>query len=69
MTSFTVTAIVDGDTFDVSPGWRWNNEEGTRVRPTGYDATELNVLGGQAAKDKLANLILGKQVELGTEYK
>lgn len=64
MSSFTVTAIVDGDTFDVSPNWQWGGQTGSRVRPAGYDATELNIFGGQSAKDKLSNLILGQQVEL-----
>ncbi|HEC04144.1 MAG TPA: thermonuclease family protein, partial [Phycisphaerales bacterium] len=69
MSAFTVTAIIDGDTFEVSPQWKWNGETGTRVRPTGYDAPELHAYGGQAAKDKLSNLILGKTVELGNAYR
>jgi hypothetical protein len=24
MTEFSVVKIIDGDTFDVSPGWKWN---------------------------------------------
>jgi len=54
MSAFTVSAIIDGDTFEVSPQWKWNGETGTRVRPTGYDAPELHSYGGQAAKDKLS---------------
>lgn len=69
MAQFKVINIIDGDTFDVSPQWRWNGNEGARVRPTGYDAPELNTFGGQAAKDKLTRLILGRQVELGNAYK
>jgi len=69
MSAFTVTAIIDGDTFEVSPQWKWNGETGTRVRPTGYDAPEMDTYGGQAAKDKLSNLILGKTVELGNAYR
>lgn len=69
MPLFTVTSIVDGDTFDVTPQRRWNNQSGERVRPTGYDAPELYEYGGQAAKNKLSSLILGKQVELLTAYK
>ena len=34
---FKVVEIIDGDTFIVSPGWKWNNEIGARIRPTGYD--------------------------------
>ncbi len=69
MAQFRVIEIIDGDTFEVSPQWRWNENSGSRVRPTGYDAPELNVLGGQVAKNKLAKLILGKLVELGKAYK
>lgn len=69
MAQFTVNSIIDGDTFAVSGGWKWNGETGTRVRPTGYDASELHAYGGQVAKDKLRRLIMGKQVELGTAYR
>jgi endonuclease YncB( thermonuclease family) len=64
MAMFTVSAIIDGDTFEVSGGWKWNGETGTRVRPTGYDAAELHAQEGQSAKTKLHRLIYGKQVEL-----
>jgi len=68
MAEFTVTSVIDGDTFDVSPDWKWNGQTGSRVRPTGYDAPELHAVGGQAAKDKLSGLILGKKVVLGTAH-
>jgi endonuclease YncB( thermonuclease family) len=67
--AFTVTSIIDGDTFEVSPQWKWNGETGKRVRPTGYNAPELHAFGGQAAKDKLSRLIYGEQVELRTAHK
>jgi len=69
MPVFTVTSIIDGDTFEVTPQWKWNGQIGTRVRPAGYDAPELHAYGGQAAKEKLSRLVYGKQVELGTAYK
>jgi len=69
MHAFTVTSIVDGDTFDVSPNWAWNRESGSRVRPTGYDAPEMGTIAGVAAKARLSQLILGKTVELGNAYK
>lgn len=69
MSAFNVTAIIDGDTFDVSPKWKWNGTIGERVRPTGYDAPELHAFGGQTARDKLSRLIRGKQVELRTAHK
>ena len=69
MSLFTVTAIIDGDTFEVSPYWKWNGETGTRVRPTGYDTPELGTNGGQTAKDKLSRLIYREQVDLQSAYK
>lgn len=69
MSIFTVTSVVDGDTFEVSPQWRWKDQTGNRVRPTGYDAPEMHETGGQNAKNKLARLILGGQVELSSVYK
>lgn len=69
MPAFTVTSIIDGDTFEVSPEWKWNGTTGSRVRPAGYDAPELHAYGGQDAKDKLSNLIYGQQVDLRTAYR
>ncbi len=69
MATFTVTSIVDGDTFDVSPSWQWNGQTGNRVRPAGYNTPELHQYGSQAATQKLARLILGKQVELCNPHK
>jgi len=69
MPAFTVTAIIDGDTFEVSPQWEWNGQTGTRVRPTGYNAPEMNAYGGQSAKDRLSRLINGRQVDLRTAYR
>lgn len=66
MSLFTVTSIIDGDTFEVNPQWKWNGQTGTRIRPTGYHAPELHAYEGQQAKDKLARLILNKEVELGS---
>lgn len=69
MPAFKVTSIIDGDTFEVSPEWKWNGETGTRVRPAGYDAPELHTAKGQKAKDALSKLINGQQVELRIAYK
>jgi len=69
MALFTVTAVVDGDTFEVAPGCQWNGQQGTRVRPAGYDAPELCQFGGVTAHRKLSGLILGGSVELGRAYR
>jgi len=62
--SFRVTEVIDGDTFEVSPNWKWNNETGNIVRANGYNTPEEGKPGYQAAKDKLRELILNKDVEL-----
>jgi len=69
MAEFKVVSVIDGDTFEVSPVWKWNDQTGSRVRPAGYDAPELDQYGGLTAKDKLSRLILGEQVELRNAHK
>lgn len=69
MPLFTVKQIIDGDTFEVSPTWKWQQHTGALVRPTGYDAPELGSLSGALVKNQLARMILGKQVELSSAYK
>jgi len=69
MAEFKVVSIVDGDTFDVDPGWKWNGGTGNRIRPAGYDAAEMGSRAGQSAKDKLTRLILNQKVELGDAYR
>ena len=68
MAEFRVNNIVDGDTFDVSNKWKWNGKTGSRVRPTGYDAPELNTHEGQEAKNALQRLLLGETVDLRKAY-
>lgn len=69
MSTFTVTSIIDGDTFEVFPEWKWSGQTGTRVRPAGFDAPELHASGGQTAKNKLSRLIQGEQVDLRTAHR
>ena len=61
---FKVIEIIDGDTFKVSPGWEWNNQRGSVVRANGYDTPEEGEMGYQTAKNRLTELILGKEVDL-----
>ena len=65
METFTVTAVIDGNTFEVSPPWEWKDETGERVIATGYDAPKSGK-GAMAAEQKLSILIQNKKVELGT---
>lgn len=67
--TFKVTNVIDGDTFEVSPYWRWNNQSGNRVRPTGYDTPEIGQFGYEAAKEQLKRLILEQNIELRSAYR
>jgi hypothetical protein len=44
MAEFKVHNIIDGDTFEVDPQWTWNGQSGSRVRPTRFDAPEINTI-------------------------
>jgi hypothetical protein len=33
MAEFTVSEVIDGDTFKVKNGWKWDNKTGDTVRP------------------------------------
>lgn len=62
---YKIIEIIDGDTFKVSPEWKWNaHTSGTLVRLNGYNAPEKDQEGYREAKEKLENLILNKEVEL-----
>lgn len=60
----TVTRVIDGDTFEITPEWSWEGQKGNTIRPNGYDTPEINQPGYEAAKSKLQDLILDKEVEL-----
>jgi endonuclease YncB( thermonuclease family) len=62
--SFTVIKVINGNTFEVSPHWNWNNQAGTVVKANGYDVPKEGEPGFEAAKDKLEKLLLNEQVEL-----
>ena len=64
MADFTVSEVVDGDTFRVKNGWEWNGKRGDTIRPTGYDTPEKGEPGYEQAKQKLKDLILGKMVDI-----
>ncbi|UCB56872.1 MAG: thermonuclease family protein [Candidatus Omnitrophota bacterium] len=64
MTEFIVNEIVDGDTFKVKNGWKWNEKRGDIIRPTGYNTPEREEPGYEQAKQKLKNLILGKTIDM-----
>jgi len=68
-TRFTVIEIINGDTFKISPGWKWNNEKGDTIRPTGYDTPEKGEPQFQEMREKLKQLLLNKEIELKNPIK
>ena len=60
--SYTVIKVIDGDTFEVSSNWKWNDQTGSIVRVSGYDTPEEDEPGYRTAKEKLTKLILNKEV-------
>jgi len=64
MADFTVSEIIDGDTFKVQGGWKWNEKKGDTVRPTGYNTPERGEPGYEKAKQKLTDLIMENIVDI-----
>lgn len=65
METFTVVAVIDGNTLEVSPDWRFGEEIGNLVHVKGYTAPK----GGKKAmslEQKLSTLIHNKKVELAS---
>ena len=63
METFRVEAVIDGNTFEVSPPWEFDGETGKLVQATGYDAPKSGK-GAVAAEQKLSILMQNKNVEL-----
>ncbi len=64
MSFCVVFSVVDGNTFEVTPPWKWENITGSFVQATGYDAPSISEKDSKIARERLTNLILGRQVEL-----
>lgn len=60
---FRVQEVIDGDTFKII-----SNRQERRVRLMGVDAPEMGKCLGQKAKDKLSELIMGKDVVLQDQF-
>ena len=67
METFTVVAVIDGNTFEVSPQWELEDKTGGRVQAIGYDAPKTGKRA-MAAEQKLSILIQNKEVELGSPH-
>jgi len=64
MSEFTVTNVIDGDTFEVFPHWKFHEETGDRVRIANLDAPEIETVSGKIAHLDLQRRLLNKQVKL-----
>ena len=63
MGTFTVIAVFDGNTFEVSPDWELGDERGNMVQAKGYDAPKSGK-AAMAFEQKLSGLIHNKKVDL-----
>jgi len=63
--TFKVVAVIDGNTFEVSPKWEFGGETGDLVQAKGYTAPKSGQ-GAMAVEQKLSGLIHNKKVELGS---
>ncbi len=63
METFTVEAVIDGNTFEISPEWEFGDEKGVLVQAKGYTAPKSGK-GAMAVEQRLSGLIQNKQVEL-----
>ena len=63
MESFTVEAVVDGNTLIISPSWKLDNETGDTIRATGYNPPKSGS-EGMKAEQKLSIMVQNKQIEL-----
>ena len=59
--SFQVKSVIDGNTFTVTPSWKYRNIIGDIVYANGYQIIKQGRLN---SKDKLTKLVLGKDVVL-----
>ncbi len=61
---FEVTKILDGNTFEVTPFWEWQDENGNRVQATGYEPPAAGEPGYEAMQNSLMELLFGERVAL-----
>ena len=65
--AFKVTNVINGDTFEVFPPWRWEGQSGIRVRVAGIVVLFEGEVGYEKAKAKLKSAVEGREVELRNE--
>jgi len=63
METFKVEAVIDGNTFEISPDWEFRGETGNRVQAKGYTAPKSGK-EAMAVEQRLSGLIQNKKVVL-----
>ena len=61
---FKVTHVIDCNTFEIYPPWKWDDRGGIRVRAVGYSSPGEYEYGFKDLLDRFSKFILGKEVEL-----
>ena len=67
MESFTVEAVVDGNTVIISPPWKLDDQTGDTIRATGYNPPKSGSAAIKA-EQKLSIMIQNKQIELAEPH-
>ena len=58
---FRVISIIDGNSFQINKGWKWNGKLYRLIKIKGYNLSKNDPI----SKARLNNLLLHKEVELG----
>lgn len=62
MATFSVTNIIDANTIQVTPNWKWGDNSGSFVKIVGYNPP--NATATAFTISKLKTLLHGKSIEL-----
>ena len=67
METFTVEAVIDANTFIISPPWKLDDETGDTIRATGYNPPKSGS-NAMKAEQKISIMIQNKQIELAKPH-
>lgn len=62
MATFSVKNIIDGNTIEITPNWKWGENSGSTVKIAGYNPP--NATNAAFTVSKLNTLLMGKPIEL-----
>ena len=63
MATFKMVAVINANTFEISPDWEYEGSKGNRVRAKGYAVPDTR-RKALAAEEKLSILMQNKKIEL-----